>query len=350
MNTRTFSAAALLGITMAVATPGAAQKPGGAQQPGDESTVGTTINLEFHSNFWLNLHHLLYEAASDGRSEADAARVAEFRTSLPPEEQRIWDGAVDLYKRNVASKDLLFDFQMTAIKVALGEAGQDLADAGRALPAPIKNALETAAPIYRAHAWAADDRENRAWIAEARRHLEELAPEVTPRLASLYGTVWPTTPVRVDAVRVVIPKGAYTSDGPPDWIVASSSDPDMQGWAQAETLFHETSHLMIHPVEQALYVAARDLHVPPPRALWHVVLFYTAGELTKQALARRKVAYEPYLYKTGLFDRAWPMYRAAIEAVLPKFVSGKDTREEMAHALLRKIGGAETQGPPPRRD
>ncbi len=335
MNTRTFSAAAILCMTMVTATPSV------AQQHGDESTVGTTANLEFHSDFWLNLHHLLYEAASDRRSDAGAARAAGFRTSLSPEEQRIWDGAVDIYVRDVASKDLLFDFQMTAMKVALGEAGQDLADAARTLPAPIKNALETAAPLYRAHTWAADDRGNRAWIAEARRQLEELAPDVSPRLASLYGTVWPTTPVRVDAVRVAISKGAYTSDGPPDWIVVSTSDPDIQGWAQAETLFHETSHLLIHPVEQALYVAARDLHVPLPRALWHVVLFYTAGALTKQALAQRDVAYEPYLYKTGLFDRAWPMYRPAIEAVLPNFVSGKDTREEMAHALMRKIGDAE---------
>lgn len=335
MNTRTFSALAIVCIAMLASTPSV------AQQKGDESTVGTTVNLEFHSNFWLNLHHLLYEAAADRRPDQGPARTAGFRTSLSPEERKTWDGAVDLYERNVASKDLLFDFQMTQIKIALGEAGQDLADAARVLPAPIKNALETAAPIYRARAWAADDRENRAWIAEARRHLEELAPEVTPRLASLYGTVWPTTPVRVDAVRVNIQKGAYTSDGPPDWIVISTSDPDMQGWAQAESLFHETSHLMIHPVEQAIYVAARDLHAPQPRALWHVVLFYTAGELTKQALARRKVAYEPYLYKTGLFDRAWPMYRAGIEAVLPGFVSGKESREEMAHALLAKIGSPE---------
>ncbi len=37
MNTRTFSAAAILGMMMLAATPGV------AQQRGDESTVGTTV-------------------------------------------------------------------------------------------------------------------------------------------------------------------------------------------------------------------------------------------------------------------------------------------------------------------
>lgn len=81
-----------------------------------------------------------------------------------------------------------------------------------------------------------------------------------------------------------------------------------------------------------------------PRSLWHVVLFYTAGELTKQALAHRGVTYEAYLYKTGLFDRAWPMYRPAIEAVLSDFIAGKRTREDMAHALVRAVTSGQGQG------
>ena len=343
MNTRTLSAAAILCFTIVAPAPSL------AQQQGNASTVGRTVNLEFHSDFWLNLHHALYVAASDRGARNGAARPAGesggFGASLSPEERQIWDGAVDVYARDFVSKDLLFDYQMTSVKIALGETGEDLAAAARTLPAPMKNALEAAAPIYRAHSWEADDRANRAWIAEARRHLEELAPAVTPRLGALFGTVWPTAPVRVDAVRVGFRLGAYTSNGPPDWIVISTSDPNNQGWAQAEILFHETSHLLIHPVEQALYVAGRDAHVAVPRVLWHVVLFYTAGELTRQALASRKVAYQPYLYATGLFDRAWPTYRPAIERVLPDFLAGKRTREDMAQALVRAIPAAEGSRP-----
>jgi hypothetical protein len=195
------------------------------------------------------------------RPEKGLARAAGesvgFETSLSPDEQRIWDGAVAVYVRDVASKDLLFDRHMTALKVALGTAGDDLPSPAPGLPAAVRSALVAAAPIYRAHAWAADDRAD--------------------------------------------------------------------------------------PVDQALDAASRDLHVAVPRSLWHVVLFYTAGALTKQALAHRGVTYEPYLYKTGLFDRAWPMYRPAIEAVLPDFIAGKRTREDMAHALVRMLTGGQRQ-------
>jgi hypothetical protein len=337
MQARTLCAAAILWLTTLTVIPA------GAAEPGDDSLVGTTANLEFHSDFWMNLHHVLYAAAWDRRPEKGVARAAGesvgFETALSQDEQRAWDTAVDVYARDVAPKDLLFDYQLTDVKIALGEANEDLA--GVALPAALKTALTTAAPIYRAHAWTSDDRANRAWAAEARQHVEELAPEVTRALAARFGTVWPTSPVRVDAVRVGIRQGAYTTIGPPDWIVISTSDPNNQAWAQAEVAFHETSHLLIHPVEQALYVAGRDLHVAVPRVLWHVVLFYTVGEVTREALSRRGVAYEPYLYKTGLFDRAWPTYRPAIESVLPDFVAGKATREDMARALVRAAADAD---------
>jgi hypothetical protein len=338
MNARALAAAAIL--CTATVTP-----VSGSAAERDESLVGATANLELHSHFWLNLHHVLYAAAWDARAEQGAPRAAGrsvgFPTPLSPDEQRAWDAAVDVYARDVASKDLLFDYALTSVKIALGEAGDTLPET-RVLPAPLRVALESAAPVYRAHAWPADDRANRAWIDEARRHVEQLAPEVTPRLAARFGTVWPTAPVRVDAVRVGTRQGAYTSIGPPDWIVVSTSDPNNQGWAQAEILFHETSHLLIHPVEQALYAAGRDLNAEVPGVLWHLVLFYTAGDSTRRALAARGVEYEPYLYKTGLFERAWPMYRAAIETTLPDFVAGKTTREEMAHALVRALAAGES--------
>jgi hypothetical protein len=50
-----------------------------------------------------------------------------------------------------------------------------------------------------------------------------------------------------------------------------------------------------------------------PQDLWHVVLFYIAGEVTRQELAKVGVEYKPYLYAIGLFDRAWPRFRSPVE-------------------------------------
>src|SRR5262245_46909405 len=127
MQARTLFVAGILCATTLRAIPAIA-----ADGDGD-SIVGTTANLEFHSDFWLNLHHVLYAAAWDRRPEKGVARAAGesvgFETALSPEEQRTWDAAVDVYARDVAPKDLLFDYQLTGVKISLGEASGDLADA-----------------------------------------------------------------------------------------------------------------------------------------------------------------------------------------------------------------------------
>jgi hypothetical protein len=63
------------------------------------------------------------------------------------------------------------------------------------------------------------------------------------------------------------------------------------------------------------------------RDLWHVALFYMTGEVVRQAVAARGIAYEPYMYKTGLLNRAWPPYRAPLETHWKPYVDGQVTRE-----------------------
>ena len=330
----------------------AAPGDGAPRRPAAEP-IATVASLAFHSNFWLNLHHVLYADAWDRPPVVTGpARLAgesiHRQWTLDPEEAKAWQAAVDVYAEAYRHRDLLFDRGMTAIKMALGGASDDLASAD--IPADLRRALEQAAPVYRKHGWAADDLANRAWIARAVKHVGVLAPEVTEKLSRLFRTPWPSTAVRVDAVRVGNRQGAYTSIGP-DWIVASTSNPSNQDWAAAEIVFHESSHLLIQPVVGALREAASRAHATPPAVLWHVVLFYVTGEVTRQALASRGIEYVPYLDKTGLFDRAWPSLRRPVESSVPDFIAGRITLDEMATRLVAAIGtpkGAGRIGP--RRD
>jgi hypothetical protein len=300
----------------------------GSAQESDSSVVGTASALEFHSDFWMNLHHVLHAAARGARIQ----NISVF--DLPPGEQKIWDSAVEVYTRGYAQKDLLFDRDMERIKTALGRSNRNL-NAAR-IPEDLRKALEQAAPIYREHVWAAADAANRAWIAEEIRNINQLAPVETPKLASLFGTPWPKVNVRVDAVRVANRQGAYTSLEPP-WIVVSTGDPNSQSWAGAEILFHESSHLLVRPVSSAIDKAAREASVKAPDVLWHVVLFYIAGEVTRQSLLSEGVVYEPYVYKTGLFDRAWPTLRKPIEMVLPAYLGGSISLDEAARRLISEL-------------
>jgi hypothetical protein len=195
--------------------------------------------------------------------------------------------------------------------------------------------LLSAAPIYRKYWWPAHDAANRAWIAEAVRRTSADAPPIIARLTSLYDVPWFTAPVRVDVVRAGKSQGAYTSVNPTHLVVASS-DGSYDNWASTEMLFHESSHALIQKVQAAVDAA---LKASNKRAgdLWHVVLFYIAGEVTRQQLAKDGVEYNPYLYSTGLFDRAWPQFRVPVEQHVQAYIDGNITLQQMSANLAAAV-------------
>ncbi|KAA6457275.1 hypothetical protein DYQ86_23395 [Acidobacteria bacterium AB60] len=269
--------------------------------------------LEFHSGFWINLHHFLYVEARSTLAQKSArdpvfssADEGELRR-LNPTELSAWDKSVAYYASSLAGRDLLFDDGLIAVKNALedAESSTDLAQAP--ISPELKEALRRAAPIYRAHWWARHDAQNRAWIAQVEPLVSQYGDGIAQDLARIYEEPWPQYPVRVDSVVYANWAGAYTTTEPTRPTI-SSSDPANQGTAALEIVFHETSHGMIDKVSRALRTAEAGVNTKrtaaPFRAgaLWHAVLFYTAGEL----VAERISGYVPYAEKNGLWARAWP--------------------------------------------
>jgi hypothetical protein len=250
--------------------------------------------------------------------------------SLTADEQTTWNAAVAFYDRNIASKDLLFDDDLTRTKVALGDADDALSNVG--IDESLRSVLLDAAPIYRKYWWRDHDAANRAWIERVSRQTPPVAASIIERLTALYGMPWFTMPVRVDVVRVGKSQGAYTSLNPRPHIVVASGDSSYEGWSGTEMLFHEASHALFQKVRGAVESAAKSAN-KQPRDLWHVVLFYIAGEVTRQQLAKSGIEYRPYLYATGLFDRAWPAFRAPIERHVRAFVDGQAALDVMAGEL-----------------
>jgi hypothetical protein len=231
--------------------------------------------------------------------------------TLTEDERAGWERAVAYYDRELAEKDLLFDPTMDAARQALLTADPEQPPA--ALPAEHRVVLAAAAPAYRKYWWPAHDRANREWIEQAVTSVQSLSPAVPDRLAGLYETPWFTSPVRVDVVFVGNRQGAYTAlDPAPAHITIASTDRDTQGWAAAELVFHEASHALVRPIRDA-FVREAESTGASIGPLWHVALFELTGEVVRQALAKRGVEYVPYLYATGLFDRAWPGFKEAIQ-------------------------------------
>lgn len=316
----------------------------GAQRPAE--VVLSQPPFRVHSAFWPNLHNVLYAAAWAARpvsGEKAAGDLPEPLTgSLTDDERRHWTAAVAYYDQEIADLHMLFE--MSAIRKATIAAFDDLPAAG--LASGQRDVLVAAAPVYRAHWWPAHDRANRAWVAEVMAKVESLRPEVPEKLARLCGTPWLTSELRVDVVRVGAREGAFTSnDPPPGHITISSGNPHVQGWAAVEVLFHEAAHLLVAPMLQAFSaelkaqgkfstagrLGARAIDV------WHPALFYMTGEVVRQALASRGIAYEPYMYATDLVNRTWPHFRKPLETHWGAYVRGEVSRDEAIKRLVAEL-------------
>jgi hypothetical protein len=290
-----------------------------------DSTAQTIF--EFHSGFWVNLHHFLYLEALTEQPQK-ARRPANLSPEdlitlhmLTPQEQAIWEGAVAYYAQSMIQRDLLFDRDLISIQIALEDAETSPDLAGTDLPPELKSVLLRAAPIYRSHWWPTHDRKNRAWIEQ----LEPLVTKYLNSLAKIYETPWPTGRVRVDTVMYANWAGAYTTLNPTR-VTISASEPANPEAGALETVFHESSHALVDKMRAAIDQAAgaENAHRagPPfqPATIWHAVLFFTAGALVAQRIS----GYVPMADRIGLWKRAWPdPDRAVIDADWRPHMDGK---------------------------
>ncbi len=295
----------------------------------------------FHSNFWVNLHHF---ARAAGRGlPVDAA--------LTPGERSTWDAGVTFYRQHYSERDLLFDQEMVTIKNALRAAeGRAALSAASdpAVPADLRAVLDDLAPIYRAHWWPAEDAANRAWIAAAEPLVARDGERLARRVSAAYGETWPATPVPVDLSNQAGPVGAYTTSEPTATTL-SATDPGYQGLAALEMLFHEASHQWGRRLQTAIAAASESHHRTVPPQLWHAVLFYNAGELTRRIYAEDGIAdYVEYAEKQAVYPRLCGAgCRARVAAAWDPHLAGRATLTEALDALV--ANWPSTEAAPPNR-
>ena len=306
--------------------------------------------FEFHSGFWINLHHFLYQQArqqSQGTrsaSKTSAPAKAQPAPELTPAEQAAWESARLYYAAQMAGRDLLFNRDLVLIKDRLAEleAEPDLSKSG--LRPELVAALERAAPIYRAHWWPSHDKQNREWIAAVAPLVRQKGRRLAEGLAEIYRAEWPAGRIRVNVAHDAGSAGAYTTLDPLR-VTISSNDPDIQGRGAFEVLFHEASHALASGVNEAIARECRRLGKPIPRELWHALLFYTTGEVVRRALvapsgessssaAAAGDGYTPYAYRVGLYTRGWQNYQRLLERHWQPYLDG---RTDFDNALARLV-------------
>lgn len=319
----------------------------GAQQQAGEAPVALPA-FEFHSGFWINLHHFLYlqgrlrnAQAPSGTVEDEAPQpefdAADAMDGLTADQKKVWTAAVNAYAKDWSSRDLLRNSEMTIINNRLAElencadlAGKPGTACAAGLKPDLVTALDAAAPVYRAHWWPQQDHENRAWIEGVAPLVRRFGADLGARLMIAYQRRWPPGAMRVDVVWYAGPLGSYTSLEPIHLNI-SSHDQRNQGPAAFEMLYHEASHMLAENVSDAIVAECRRRGVPIPRDLWHALVYYTTGELVRRVLASAAAqdgssalsGYTPYANRNGLYNRGWANYQTVLERYWQPYLDGK---------------------------
>jgi hypothetical protein len=288
------------------------------------------------SNPWVNLHQrLLYEAQFD-----DAPL-----TSLAPNDLAAWKAAVEEYRKFVRKKQPINSKELMDIDAALaGTRGWELADS---VPAAAATVLKSTMPLYRRTQWEDDDRVNRFWIAVAQPLLACAAEELAAAHAKVYGVAFPKR-ILVDVSAAAWRFGAYTvGEGDFAHAIIASTNPDTQGFGALESLMHEPSHAIVDARSGAigpdLVHASQELNLRPMANLWHAILFYTSGELTRSWLARHGVTnYRPFIL--NMYSGPFRGFQNALETHWQGYLDGKVTREVAIRQIL-----TETAAAPPKK-
>lgn len=305
--------------------------------PEAHEAPSSELAFDFHSGFWVNLHHFLYEQAEAAnraaRKHVSLPEVPAPDVALTSEQRTAIDAAIAHYRDHVASRDLLRDDGLVDVDDRLSGLEPASEPRGQGLPDELAAALERAAPTYRAGWWPKHDRANRFWIDVARPLVAELSAPMSREIAAAFRAEWGKLPVRVDVVEYANWAGAYTTLGTDGRIhtTVASTVPGTQGFGALELLFHEASHSLVFLVADAIARAAADRHREIPPALWHSLVFYTAGEWTRRNLAAYGVEYGPWGFDAHLYQgdfepvtRHWQAHldgRLGLEEAIAKVVA-----------------------------
>jgi hypothetical protein len=278
------------------------------------------------SNPWVNLHQrLIHEAKFNTAPPA----------SLAGDELSKWKQAVESYRVFIGKRSPIIDGELVRMNAALSAtSGSKLPGS---IPAAAAKALEAAMPLYAAAQWEEDDRANRFWIAVAEPLLATAGEELAEAHAKAYASPFPTK-ILVDVSPLAWEFGGYTvGEGDHAHTVISSTDPGYQGFKALEMLMHEPSHAIVGATSDAvgsdITKISKELGVKPRYNLWHAILFYTSGELTRRSLARRGVSdYQPNVL--GMYARGFGGFKQPLETHWQAYLDGKVSREAAIRQIL----------------
>lgn len=295
----------------------------------------------FRSGFWLNLHNFLHRGAKQRQginNEVPAAMTVAVEDTvgaraLTPPERRAWEEALQVYLTNQLAQGKSDSIvQRLNERLAAAQDEGDLRDAD--IDPAVRQALLTAAPVYRLVWWPVHDRRNREWIASLQALFAPREACLARSMARALATEWPALPIIVDASVYASWFGAYMTQHPVH-ITMSSNARGNQGSLGIEGLLHEAGHSLTRPLDSALTRTAARTGRVLPRELAHLTLFFTAGEMVRDQIPD----HVPYAASFGLWKQSADAerYRALLEREWRPHLQGLRSFAEAIDRVVERL-------------
>lgn len=304
-----------------------------------------TDYFEFKSNYWVNLHHFLYQKADCSqlkKLEDDGSRFIEIGETkvyeqLSIDENKILNQAISYYRDSLISKNLRRDLNDLRIWLSKKEEFSTITD--ESYGEEFTAILNSVSPIYEKHFWDIHKSHNLSVLTKHIATIDEIEEAVINKMERLSLNKWPdSTKVRVDITAYANWAGAYTSSKPEMNIVISTKDPHNVTTSFIETILHEGSHLLYlfgeSPIRDKFYLKSEELEIEFPRNLWHASMFYLCGRATQDALSEKGIKHNMLIDEKKIFS---DYNTAKFRKINERYFDNAMSADSMVFDLLTEI-------------
>lgn len=271
-----------------------------------------TDYFEFNINYWVNLHHFMYQKADSSqlrKLQEDGLNFIEIGESnaelqMTNIEKEILNQSVKYYKDSLTTKNLRRD--LNYLKMWLQKQDEFKSITDTTFGKKFTETINKVSPIYEKCFWKLHKSHNLSILTKHIGTIDEIEEEVINKMEKLSSNKWPdSTKVRVDVTAYANWAGAYTASKPTMNIVISTIDPSKITSSFVETILHEGSHLLYlygkSPIRDKFYYKSEELGVEFPGNLWHASMFYLCGRATQNALSKRNIKHKMLMDVNNIF-------------------------------------------------
>lgn len=308
----------------------------------NDDLLSETQYFSFHNNLWINLHHFLYEKASNGQQKhlqksglslLNIGDDAVFNSMTEAEKNTV-ESAVEYYKKHMIKHNLLNSGRLLKWLYAQPTQTNDQFITDNKYSEKFSQLLNQLKPLYEQHYWPEHKKLNASLLKNHLETIKVTQASVIEKMQKLSGSQWQQK-VRIDLTTYGNWAGAYSPEM--DHIVVSSIDPEIDSSLFIELVFHESSHLLFSrqsPFRKALKEQIDQLKLSGHRNLWHAAMFYLAGLATQEALKTLDINHQLFMAQRSIFSRYYddPHFRS----LLKKYYSEEIELNRMVEGLFAK--------------